>query len=75
MRKELDNLTRSIIYHTRSWTLSDWKVFRSKNDYWSKRDSHARKLLSLKPNSLEYIIEEISFKQWKIKEIIKYNTI
>lgn len=73
MKKELENLTRSIIRHTSNWILTDWKVFRSKNDYWSVRDLHTRTLLSLKPNSLEYISEEISFKQWKLNEIIQYN--
>lgn len=60
----LDNIAKETVKHTSNWTLSDWKVFRSLNNYWEVRDSAYS-------DGSAYEIRE--FREWKLQQIRKYN--
>ena len=58
-------VTLQIIDHTKNWTLSNWKHFRSLNDYWNIKDG------VYKDGGSNIIL---AFKTQKLKWVKQFNT-
>jgi hypothetical protein len=68
-----NNLTKEIIENTIDWELSNWKLFRSFNNYWNIKDNHTIELNKNIRDRYKYLTIDIKFKEWKLKEIKRFN--
>ena len=73
LEKTNHRLTKHIITNTSDWDLYQWKLFRSLNNYWDIRDNYTIELNRNLKNRRKYLILDIKFKEWKLKEINKFN--